>query len=447
MRTVHTTPWNRRVSAFWLAAVLSVSGLLATACVGGGDSSGGGQGAAGNKTNATVTFWTINLKKQFSGYITGLINSYEKAHSGVHINWVDVPGQDISTKLLAAIANGKVPDVVNVDSSNLGPFTDKMADLTKYFPAQSLSDYQPGLVDPLRSGKKLSAIPWYNGGAPVGIYNTSIMSKVGFSPASPPMNYDQVLSLAQKVYDKTKTYGTNEIPSYVNGESAVLQYSGVKLLSPDKKKAAFNTPQTAQLLEKFKKAYDSHAIAPGATTANTRSYPQSLDNHQIAFQADAFPFVLTSLQKNSPSVYKTLAITKAPATAAGKYLLLGQQTLAVPAASQHQAAAADFIKFATNGANQLAFCKLVPIYPSTKSTTKDAFFTSDKDTTPLGKARKVILEELPNVVDGELGTGMDAQLSDSLSKQIRSFMQGSTSASQALSTAANDWDKILAAKK
>jgi len=434
---------RRRVrgSALRLAAAMVAVVVLASGCVSGGSSTSGG---AGSTKSATLTFWTINLKKNFNNYITGLITTYEQAHPGIKINWVDVPGADIATKLLASIASGDVPDVVNIDSSNLGPFADKMADLSKYFTASDLSDYQPGLVDSLRLNGGLRAIPWYNGGAPVGVYNMSIMKQVGFDPASPPTNYDQVLALGQKVYNATKVYGTNDIPSYVSGQWSILAYDGVPYLSTDKKQAAFDTQAGIDELTKFKTAYDAHAIAPGAVSADVRSFPQTLDNSKIAFQADAFPFVLTSLQTNSPTVYKNLAITKAPTTVDGKYLLLDQQTFAVPAASTHQAASADFIKFITNGANQLAFCKLVAIYPSTISTTKDQFFTANTDTSAVGQARKVILEELPNVIDGELGTGKDAELDMDLSNQVRAYMQGTISASKALSTAADAWNTALA---
>lgn len=429
--------FGRLVAPFVLAAVAA----LAVSCVSGpSDADGAGAGA---KDEGDITFWTINLKKNFNDYITGMINAYQKAHPKVHVNWVDVPGKDIATKFLSSVAGGDVPDVVNIDSANLGRFADQMVDLGKYVPAGELADYQPGLLNSLKRNNSLIALPWYNGGAPVGAYNMSIMSKVGFDPANPPKNYDEVLALAQQVYDKTKVYGTNEIPSYINGQSAVLSYEGIPLLSPDKKQAAFNTQAGRDVLTKYKKAYDSKAIAPGAITPDIRNFPQSLDNQQIAFTADAYPFVLTSLKENSPSVYNHLAITPSPTTKDGKYLLLGQQTLAVPTRSKHQAAAADFAKFVTNGANQLAFCKLVAIYPSTVSTTKDAYFTDKTDTSPIGKARQLILSELPNLVDGELGTGKDAELSDSLSKQVRSFMQGSTSAEQALSTAADEWNKAL----
>lgn len=441
MRIRPSTVRSLRGLAGRAVAVVAAVALTA-ACVGNSASNG----EAGDAEKATLTFWTINLKKNFNTYITDLISKYQATHPGVTIEWVDVPGADIATKLLSAIASGDAPDVVNIDSNNLGPFTDKLADLGPYFDEAALADYQPGLLESLRFNGTLRAIPWYNGGAPVGIYNMEIMKKAGFDPASPPKSYDDVLRLAQSVYDKTRVYGTNALPSFVSGQWSILAYEGVQMLSPDKQKAAFNTPEAAAVLTKFKKAYDSHAIAPGAVSPDVRAFPQTLDNGKIGFQADAFPFVLTSLEKNAPNVYKNVAVTTAPTTKDGKYLLLSQQTFAVPAASQQQAASAEFIKYITNGENQLAFCKLVAIYPSTVSTTKDAFFTDGTDTSPIGQARKVILSELPNLVDGRLGTGKDAALSDSLSNQVRSYLTGSASAEQTLAAAAAAWDKELAAK-
>jgi putative chitobiose transport system substrate-binding protein len=425
------------------AVAILVAVALISACVG---KDGSDDGGAGNAEKATLAFWTINLKKNFNGYVTDLITKYQAAHPGITIEWVDVPGADIATKLLSALASGDTPDVVNIDSTNLGPFADKLTDLGAYFDGAALADYQPGLVDSLRFNGTLRAIPWYNGGAPVGIYNMDIMSKVGFDRASPPKSYDDVLRLAQSVYDKTQVYGTNALPSFVSGQWSILAYEGITMLSPDKQKAAFNTPEAAAVLAKYKKAYDAHAIAPGSVSQNVRAFEQTLDNRKIAFQADAFPFVLTSLEKNAPNIYKNVVVTKAPTTKDGKYLLLSQQTFAIPAASKHRAAAANFVKYLTNGENQLAFCKLVAIYPSTVSTTKDAFFTASTDTSPIGQARKVILAELPDLVDGRLGTGKDAQLSEALSNQVRAYLSGSVSAEQALSAAAEAWDKALAAK-
>lgn len=386
----------------------------------------------------TVEFWTINLKKNYNDYITGLINTYRQQHPKVTITWVDVPGADIATKLLAAIASGKVPDAVNLDSGNLGPFIPSLTPMDQLLTTDDLGVYQPNLLTSLRSKGKLYAVPWYNGGAPVGLYRKSVVSKAGFDPANPPKTYEDSLTLAQNVYNASKVYGMNDLPVW-----NTMELAGIKLLNDDKTKAAFNTPAAVALVQKAKQAYDAHAIAPGAVSEDTRNYPQSLDNGQLAFSPNQLPFVLLNLQKNSPNIYADVEVTKGMQTPQGKYILQGQQTFVVPKASKHPRAAAEFIKYVTNAANQLAFCKLVTIYPSTKATASDPFFTNITGTTLSDQARQVVVDELPNLVDGTIGSGKDTELTDILGTDVRAAMQGQMSPADALADAEKQWNAKL----
>ncbi|GAA3509604.1 multiple sugar transport system substrate-binding protein/putative chitobiose transport system substrate-binding protein [Streptosporangium album] len=423
-----------------LAAGLLALAMLTTGCVA-GTTEDTPSAAADQPFEGEVEFWTINLKKNFNDYVTGLITQYRKEHPKVTVKWVDVPGQDSATKLLAAMASGDVPDAVNLGSPDLGRFIPSLAPMDDYFKPEELADFQPNLVEPLRQDGKLYGVPWYNGGAPVAMYRKSVVSKAGFDEKAPPKTYDEALALAAKVYDDTKVYGTNEIP----GPSvvSVLSYYGVTLLSEDKKKAAFNTPEVAEIIEKFKKSYDEHGIAPGSVSKDIRALPQSLDNGQVAFTASANGATLVNIQKNAPDIYKDLVVTEPVQTAGGGYLLNAQQTFTIPKASRHKKAAAEFIKFFTNGANQLAFCKIVPIYPSTISSTKDSFFTGTGGTEPMDVARQVIVKGLPKLEYTPLGTAKDTELAESLAEEIRAVFQGQKSVKDALDTAEKNWNDAL----
>ncbi|MER5318774.1 ABC transporter substrate-binding protein [Streptosporangium roseum] len=423
-----------------LAAGLLVLAVLTTGCVA-GTSAGAPSVAADQPFEGEVEFWTINLKKNFNDYVTGLITQYQKEHPKVTVKWVDVPGQDSATKLLAAMASGDVPDAVNLGSPDIGRFIPSLAPMDEYFKPEDLADFQPNLVEPLRQDGKLYGVPWYNGGAPVAMYRKSVVSKAGFDEKAPPKTYDEALELAAKVYDETKVYGINEIP----GPSvvSVLRYYGVTLLSEDRKKAAFNTPEVAAIIERFKKGYDEHGIAPGSVSKDVRALPQSLDNGQVAFTASANGSTLVNIQKNAPDIYKDLVVTEPVQTAGGGYLLNAQQTFTIPKASKHKKAAAEFIKFFTNGANQLAFCKIVPIYPSTISSTKDSFFTGTGGTEPMDVARQVIVKGLPKLEYTPMGTAKDTELAESLAEEIRAVFQGQKSVKDALDTAEKNWNDAL----
>lgn len=45
-----------------------------------------------------------------------MISKYEEENKGVKINWTDIPYADVQSKLVAAVAGGTAPDVVNLNT-------------------------------------------------------------------------------------------------------------------------------------------------------------------------------------------------------------------------------------------------------------------------------------------------------------------------------------------
>jgi putative chitobiose transport system substrate-binding protein len=66
--------------------------------------------------------------------------------------------------------------------------------------------------------------------------------------------------------------------------------------------------------------------------------------------------------------------------------------LVIPIKSKHPQEAIDFALFMTNDANQLEFCKLAPVLPSTKIALEDEFFA--KENTLIDKGRKISANQL-----------------------------------------------------
>ena len=62
----------------------------------------------------TIEFWTIALGDAFADYILGMIDTYEHAHPGVKVKWVDVSGGEVAEKFLAALVGDTPPDLANI---------------------------------------------------------------------------------------------------------------------------------------------------------------------------------------------------------------------------------------------------------------------------------------------------------------------------------------------
>lgn len=435
--TAPTDPTRRRL----LAAMAALPLLGAAGCIS-GNPAGQPQAPAGDKFSGEVEWWTINLQKNYSDYLNGMISDYTGEHAEVKINWVDVPGQDITTKLLAAIASGKVPDAVNFTSATTGLFGEQMRDLGEFFSAEELAVYAPGLTEPLKNSAGAQiAIPWYNGGTSLAFYNTELLEPTSFDPENPPKTFQDALDLAVEYHEATGKSATNLIPN-----SAVVQQNDIPLLSEDRKTAAFNTEQTREFVESFKPLFDSGAIAPGAISSDVRNLPQNLENRLIAISPITVSSNLLNIEKNAPQVYEKIAVAPPVTGPSGKYMMPGQQIFGIPKSSDNPAAAAEWLKFVTSAANQVAFCKLVAIYPSASAALEDPFFTdkSANPKTPADVAIATLIKTFPDSTDASLGSGNDEQLRLLFDNEIVAFLTGKKSAEQALSDAEKAWNTELA---
>ena len=380
-----------------LASGLGLSGVALAGClgIGGGGSEGGSDGgaAADGPLEGTLKFWTINLRKNFQAYFEQIIADFEELHPDVAIEWVDVPGQEMQTKYLAALTTGDVPDAVNVDSKNFGQLATTFTDLTQYFSEEDMATYQPGLIDGQTVQDTLYGVPWYNTGTLVGVWRKSTMDQVGFDPASPPASWEEVLDLADEVHEATGVYGTNTDPGVRR-----LQAMGVDFVNEDLTEATFATDESAELVRRFQESYAGGGIAPGASALDAQE-PQTIANGEIAFQADMGPGEITTLQSDAPDAYADIYVTLSPRDQNGKDQMTGQHGMSIPAQSENPAAGAEFIKFLTSAEAQLAFCELVPIFPSAVETLEAPLFSAEAGDDPVEQARKLVVENFANAVD------------------------------------------------
>src|SRR5205814_9697941 len=76
--------------------------------------------------------------------------------------------------------------------------------------------------------------------------------------SAPPQTFDELLSYAQKMAKGEKTGFLTLNFDWLYWP--LFKMNGIELLTPDMKKAAFNTPQMAAVLDRLAKATESGAI-------------------------------------------------------------------------------------------------------------------------------------------------------------------------------------------
>lgn len=375
----------------WLFMVMAFVIVFAAGC-----SESGSSGASSNTDSGTksepakkepveLTFWTISLSPTFDDYINGVIKSFQDKNPGVTVKWQDVPFDAIEQKTLTSAASKTLADVMNLNTDYLK----KLAAVKAVASMDELAgdvkkDYFEGVWSAGEFEGVSYALPWYLSNS-VQLYNKELLKKAGFD--APPKTEDEAWAMSKAIKEKTGAYG-----STVKDIHLYLPMQGVKLVSDDYKKAAFNVPKTLEIFKQFKQRFDEGLI-PKEILLGQGKPQEWFAQEKIAFWGTG-PQLFRQVKDLSPQVYDKSDATGAFVGASGK-VHVAIMNIAVSNFSKHKKEAADFAKFITNAENQLAFAKLVAILPSVKKAAEDPFFSQGKDSKdPAEKGRYLAAKQL-----------------------------------------------------
>jgi ABC-type sugar transport system, periplasmic component len=358
----------------------------------------------------TITFWTISLQPTFTSFFNGIISDYERKHTNINIVWKDLPYDSIQQKLITSIAGGTSPDVVNLNTQMALELAGKNAlvNMNKEATAAERSIYVPSLYNSAKVGNAVYAFPWYASPS-VMVYNKALFKKAGITKV--PTSFDAALTMAKSFKAKTGAY------LFMPDEfSQMLFENNIDILNAQKTKAAFNNAKTLALIKKYKAAVDANIIPK----ANWGKWDEELKSFETSTLGiiNSSGSTISRTKDEAPDVYKNLGIAM-PMTGSAGFALDPLMNVVVPTASKNHKAAIAFAYHITDDPSQLAFCKKVAIFPSTKVAAADKYFSSDKKTLD-GLARYYSALVLPKSKDFSLG--IDNQ--DDITKEINKIYEG-----------------------
>lgn len=411
----------------------------------------------------TVEFWTLQLSPAFDDYFRDLIARYEAEHPGTRIRWVDVPYEGITQKYLNAIAAGQAPDVVNLPADYVLKYArlGALARLDSLVADSVRAAYLPSAMAPLvvdvagspGQGTALDGdargpygLPWYLS-TQVFIYDRAKLAAVGVDSSGVPTTFDGLLAFAKDYHARTGDYAFFYNLVAESDLVMVLQAEGIPIVTPDGRRAAFNTPAAAAILERWRDTFRAGAMPRESLTQGHAAAMKLYQSGTIAMFVGG-PQFLRIVRENAPALYATTAVAPALTGRSGARNL-AVMSLAVSRKSANPRAAADFAAFVTNSANQLAFARRVPVYPSVTAALDDPFFRNP-DTTGTGagpleaRARVIGASQLPGARMLKPSLPNYNRLQEALKVQLlRAFKDGKPMP-EALNDAAADWNKILA---
>ncbi|MFB2892562.1 sugar ABC transporter substrate-binding protein [Aerosakkonemataceae cyanobacterium BLCC-F50] len=387
-----------------------------------------------------VEFWTMQLQPQFTDYFNQLIASFEAQNAGVKVRWVDIPWNDMQSKILTAVSAKTAPDVVNLNPDFAAQLAARNAwlELDSKIPKALRQSYLPNIWQASTFNGKSFGIPWYLA-TQITIYNKDLCQRAGIT--KPPATYAQLAQVAKQVKEKTGKYAF--FITFVPEDSAEVLESlvqmGVKLVDAQGK-AAFNSPEGKAAFQYWVDLYKQGLLPKEVLTQGHRKGIELYQAGETAILVTGAQF-LNTISKNAPQIAKVSA-TAPQITGKTAKKSVAVMNLVIPRNSDQADAALKFALFVTNDQNQLAFAKEANVLPSTVKALANPYFQSvAPNSSSVDRARAVSASQMKQaevLIPPIKNVNVLQRL---IYDNLQASMLGEKSVDQALSDAATEWNQ------
>ncbi|OGH95723.1 MAG: hypothetical protein A2104_01945 [Candidatus Melainabacteria bacterium GWF2_32_7] len=391
-----------------------------------------------------IEFWTLQLS-DFSPYVNKVIADYEKLNPDVKIKWIDVPFSEGEKRALAAVMSNDVPDLINMNPSFGSTLASRGAviDVKQHISQEDYDKYLQESWESSRLNDVIFGIPWYITTS-ITIYNSKIFKDAGLNPDNPPNTYESLKPVAKTIKEKTGKYAF--MPNLTEDGQLIKIFNkyNIPIVNENKTQALFNTREAAQILSFWSDLYNNNYIPPESLTETHRA---SLERYQAGESAIIFTGAnfLKMIKENAPQIYEVTRVAP-QITGSNSKIDFALMNLVVPTKSKHPKEAIDFALFLTNSENQLEFCKMAPILPSTLKAINSDFFREKSDADLMDKARAISAKQLNKALKPipPLESQKDLfQIVDYMTQQV---LLKQKEPIPALDQAVKEWNKILSEK-
>ncbi|AZN37255.1 ABC transporter substrate-binding protein [Iodobacter ciconiae] len=394
-----------------------------------------------------VEFWTFNVTK-FAPYWNDAVQRFNKENPELEAVWVDMNWDQIQPKLVAAIAAGNPPALVNFNT----PWTHEFAHKDLLQPLDALigknkAEYQAGALQDLTVDGKIYGYPFYNAVSVIA-YNKDLLSKSGIK--ANPKNFEEFVAAARTITAKTGVAAFSPKLATKSGDGGMIpwfQYMGLPIFANGK--AAFNSPKHIKAVETFADLYKKGVLPKDSFRLEFEQEIAGYSAGKIAMMTTG-PTALGKLADSSKVAYDKTAVMAFPAGEGKMALGAWLMSFVQPKGYKNPEAAAKLGLFLTNSEQQLGFSRATgTTFPSARKAAESDFFAAGSSIDPVAVARATAAKSmgaartltLPAALMPD-ATTMNKEFND----EVQAAIEGRKSAKEALNAAAKKWNERIAAK-
>ncbi|NED94897.1 sugar ABC transporter substrate-binding protein [Phytoactinopolyspora alkaliphila] len=388
-----------------------------------------------------ITFSTLQLSPDFDDYINAVIADFEALHDGVTVNWVDLPFEGATERLLADASAGELPDVMNLNPDLAYPLANEGTFIDLDQAAGDVREsYIPGAWDSFRYPGHEGAygFPWYLT-SELTMYNADLFEEAGLDREAAPESFEELFAAARTVAEQTGAHGMHL--ALENRFITDLRKRGVEITDPDATAATFNTPEAVAHVAELRALYEDGAISADSVTEGHRQEIEAYQGGQIALFPSG-PNFLNIIEENAPDIAEA---TMVGPQITGERGVTGMSVmgLLVPASTDNRDLALEFAAFMTNGENQLDFAREVLIFPSVTAALQDEHFTArEGEDSMVAEAIRITAEQLPQA-ENLRPVVVDDEVNQAVISNVQGAILGQLTPEEALEAAEAEVNDIL----
>jgi multiple sugar transport system substrate-binding protein len=423
-----------------LLTVLTGAAVLA-ACGTDSTSSGGGGGGGGT----TIQIWEGYTQVEAKAF-AHLVSEYEATHPGQKVNTLYVNSDNTLQKVLTAVRGGSPPDIAYLYGSwapNVAQIP-QVVNLTQVVqrPGVNWNDFWTGERAVATVNGKVIGIPALVDNLAV-VYNKTLFAKAGLQPPGPGWTWQDFVADAKKLTNPAiKQFGTAYVTPGTEDTvwhwEPLLWEAGGQLLTPDNKKAAFDSAAGLASLNTLR----TMAVADKSMylDPSDSAYANLFNSGKIGMLVTG-PWDLATFNNVK---YGVQVMPSYPGTSGGHQTISGPDNWVVfnngPART---AAAEQFLIWLTAATQDKYFAVQTGDLPIRQSVGSDASVTQQMNTAVPGMA--AFISNLGNVKQARPQIPQYPKISTILGTMIVSVLLGKSQPQAALTAAAQQVDQALAA--
>ncbi|HEX6853755.1 MAG TPA: ABC transporter substrate-binding protein [Streptosporangiaceae bacterium] len=422
-----------------LAACLAGAVIIALAGCGTGSGGGSGGGASG-----PIQIWEGYTDVQGKAF-AHLVAQYEK-QTGQKIQTLYVNSDNTLQKVLTAVRGGSPPDIAYLYGSwapNVAEIP-QVVDLTKAVqrPGVNWNDFWEGERAVATVNGKVIGIPALVDNLAV-VYNKQLFAQAGIAPPGPDWTWSEFIADAKKLTDASKkqfgtAYVTPGTEDTVWHWEPLLWQAGGQLLTPDNKKAAFDSAAGLASLNTLRQM---------AVTDKSMYLDQSDSTYANLFNSGKIGMLVTGpwdLSQFTNIKYGVQVMPSYPGTSGGHQTISGPDNWVLfNNGSSRVSAAEKFILWLTAPAQDKYWALATGDLPIRASEGHSASFVQQLNKAQPGMA--AFTANLANVKQARPQLTSYPKISQILGNMVVSVLLGKSEPKAALSAAAQQVNQVLAA--